>query len=207
MALAPFLDRAAALVRTGQLDAAEDLCVEAARADSADPQGWMALAEVRGLKNDPIGTMTALRGACRAAPADADVLAACGGTALGLGLGLGGTLAGVRWLRAALRSNPAHLPAMRDLATIVRMLAQRPQPARRPVAAPGGGVPVSAIPHNGDSQSEAERKAQWREIGLGAQILRDLGISSIRLLTSVDHHYVGLGGFGIEIVSTEAIER
>jgi 3,4-dihydroxy 2-butanone 4-phosphate synthase / GTP cyclohydrolase II len=69
------------------------------------------------------------------------------------------------------------------------------------------GVPVSAIPHNGDSQSEAERKRQWREIGLGAQILRDLGISSIRLLTSVDHHYVGLGGFGIEIVSTEAIER
>ena len=69
------------------------------------------------------------------------------------------------------------------------------------------GVPLSTIPHNGDSQSEAERKREWREIGLGAQILRDLGISSIRLLTSVDHHYVGLGGFGIEIVSTEAIER
>jgi len=69
------------------------------------------------------------------------------------------------------------------------------------------GVPLSAIPHNGDSQSEAERKRQWREIGLGAQILRDLGVSSIRLLTSVDHHYVGLGGFGIEIVSSEAIER
>jgi 3,4-dihydroxy 2-butanone 4-phosphate synthase / GTP cyclohydrolase II len=69
------------------------------------------------------------------------------------------------------------------------------------------GVPVSAIPHNGDTQSEAERKRQWRDVGLGAQILRDLGISSIRLLTSVDHHYVGLAGFGIEIVATEAIER
>jgi len=69
------------------------------------------------------------------------------------------------------------------------------------------GVPVSAIPHSGDSQTEAERKRQWREIGLGAQILRDLGISSIRLLTSVDHHYVGLAGFGIEIVASEQMER
>ncbi|MDQ2083495.1 3,4-dihydroxy-2-butanone-4-phosphate synthase [Xanthobacteraceae bacterium Astr-EGSB] len=69
------------------------------------------------------------------------------------------------------------------------------------------GVPVSAIPHNGDSVTEAERKRQWREIGLGAQILKDLGISSIRLLTSVEHHYVGLAGFGIEIVSSEPIER
>jgi 3,4-dihydroxy 2-butanone 4-phosphate synthase/GTP cyclohydrolase II len=68
------------------------------------------------------------------------------------------------------------------------------------------GVPVSAIPRNGDSGSEAERNRQWREIGLGAQILRDLGISSIRLLTSAEHRYVGLAGFGIEIVATEPIQ-
>jgi 3,4-dihydroxy 2-butanone 4-phosphate synthase/GTP cyclohydrolase II len=71
------------------------------------------------------------------------------------------------------------------------------------------GVPVSAIPKggdkNGDSGSDAERQRQWREIGLGAQILKDLGISSIRLLTSAKHRYVGLAGFGIEIVSTESI--
>ena len=35
------------------------------------------------------------------------------------------------------------------------------------------------------------------------QILKDLGISSIRLLTSAKLTYVGLGGFGIEILSTE----
>ena len=70
------------------------------------------------------------------------------------------------------------------------------------------GVPVSAIPKNGegDTGSEAERQRQWREIGLGAQILRDLGISSIRLLTSAEHRYVGLAGFGIEIVATESIQ-
>jgi 3,4-dihydroxy 2-butanone 4-phosphate synthase/GTP cyclohydrolase II len=75
------------------------------------------------------------------------------------------------------------------------------------------GVPASAIPkggdkgseRNGDLGSDAERQRQWREIGLGAQILKDLGITSIRLLTSAKHRYVGLAGFGIEIVSTEPI--
>jgi 3,4-dihydroxy 2-butanone 4-phosphate synthase/GTP cyclohydrolase II len=67
------------------------------------------------------------------------------------------------------------------------------------------GVPVSALPQDGDHASEAARQRQWREIGLGAQILRDLGISSIRLLTSAEHHYVGLAGFGIEIASSEPI--
>ena len=73
------------------------------------------------------------------------------------------------------------------------------------------GVPVSALPkngdRNGDAGSEAERQRQWREIGLGAQILKDLGISSIRLLTSAKHRYVGLAGFGIEIVATEPIQE
>jgi len=68
------------------------------------------------------------------------------------------------------------------------------------------GVPVSAPPQAGYSGSEAARQRQWREVGLGAQILKDLGISSIRLLTSAEHHYVGLAGFGIEIASSEPIE-
>ena len=67
------------------------------------------------------------------------------------------------------------------------------------------GVPVSALPQDGDRGAEAARQRQWREIGLGAQILKDLGISSIRLLTSAEHHYVGLGGFGIEIAASEPI--
>ena len=67
------------------------------------------------------------------------------------------------------------------------------------------GVPVAEIPH-GDTGTDAARSQQWREIGLGAQILKDLGISSIRLLTSSKRTYVGLGGFGIEIVTTETLE-
>jgi 3,4-dihydroxy 2-butanone 4-phosphate synthase/GTP cyclohydrolase II len=68
------------------------------------------------------------------------------------------------------------------------------------------GVPTQAIPQPGATGSEAARSRQWREVGLGAQILRDLGISSIRLLTSKKLTYVGLAGFGIEILSTEAVD-
>jgi len=68
------------------------------------------------------------------------------------------------------------------------------------------GVPVAEIPHEGDTDTEAARSRQWREIGLGAQILKDLGISSIRLLASSKRTYVGLGGFGIEIADTETLE-
>jgi 3,4-dihydroxy 2-butanone 4-phosphate synthase/GTP cyclohydrolase II len=68
------------------------------------------------------------------------------------------------------------------------------------------GVPVAEIPHDGDTSTDAARSRQWREIGLGAQILKDVGISSILLLTSSKRTYVGLGGFGIEIVATEKLE-
>lgn len=47
-----------------------------------------------------------------------------------------------------------------------------------------------------------ERDNEWLEIGLGAQILKDLGISSIKLLTRSERHYVGLEGFGIRIAET-----
>jgi 3,4-dihydroxy 2-butanone 4-phosphate synthase / GTP cyclohydrolase II len=56
------------------------------------------------------------------------------------------------------------------------------------------------------SRSEHERNTQWREVGLGAQILRDLRISSIQLLATRSRTYVGLAGFGIEITATEPLE-
>jgi 3,4-dihydroxy 2-butanone 4-phosphate synthase/GTP cyclohydrolase II len=68
------------------------------------------------------------------------------------------------------------------------------------------GVPVVSIPKTDTASGEA-RTRQWREIGLGAQILKELGVNSIRLLTSSRHTtYVGLSGFGIEIVGTEPVD-
>lgn len=65
------------------------------------------------------------------------------------------------------------------------------------------GVPATAMGQQDGASSEAARDRDWREVGLGAQILRDLGISSIRLLSSTPRTYVGLSGFGIEIVETD----
>jgi 3,4-dihydroxy 2-butanone 4-phosphate synthase/GTP cyclohydrolase II len=66
------------------------------------------------------------------------------------------------------------------------------------------GVPVAPLPE--ETSAEADRNKQWREVGVGAQILRDLGVTSIRHLTSSVHDYKGLSGFGIEIVSNEQLE-
>jgi 3,4-dihydroxy 2-butanone 4-phosphate synthase/GTP cyclohydrolase II len=65
------------------------------------------------------------------------------------------------------------------------------------------GVPVQTL--KGQANSDDARQQQWREIGLGAQILKDLGVSSIVNLTSSARSYVGLAGFGIEIVKSEAV--
>jgi 3,4-dihydroxy 2-butanone 4-phosphate synthase / GTP cyclohydrolase II len=68
------------------------------------------------------------------------------------------------------------------------------------------GVPIVSIPKN-DTASDEARTRQWREVGLGAQILKDLGVRSIRLLTASRRTtYVGLSGFGIEIAGTESVE-
>jgi 3,4-dihydroxy 2-butanone 4-phosphate synthase / GTP cyclohydrolase II len=69
------------------------------------------------------------------------------------------------------------------------------------------GVPVVGIPKTDETASGEARSRQWREIGLGAQILKDLGVNSIRLLSSSRRMtYVGLSGFGIEIVGMEAVD-
>jgi len=57
-----------------------------------------------------------------------------------------------------------------------------------------------------EGHEEARRREnEWREIGLGAQILKDLGITSIDLIASRERHYVGLEGFGIRINRTEIL--
>ena len=56
-----------------------------------------------------------------------------------------------------------------------------------------------------DHEEARRRESEWREIGLGAQILKDLGISSISLIASRERHYIGLEGFGIHILRTEIL--
>ncbi len=59
------------------------------------------------------------------------------------------------------------------------------------------------IGHGREDHEQAQtREDEWLEIGLGAQILKHLGVNSIKLLASQERHYVGLEGFGIQITET-----
>ncbi len=64
------------------------------------------------------------------------------------------------------------------------------------------GVPLERLT---DQSKEDERRAQWLEIGVGAQILRDLGVTKIRLIAGREVDYVGVEGFGLTLVSTELL--
>jgi 3,4-dihydroxy 2-butanone 4-phosphate synthase/GTP cyclohydrolase II len=64
------------------------------------------------------------------------------------------------------------------------------------------GVPLESL---ADQSREETRRAEWLEIGVGAQILRDLGLSKIRLIAGREVDYVGVEGFGLTLESTELL--
>ena len=45
-------------------------------------------------------------------------------------------------------------------------------------------------------------RADFKEYGIGAQILRDLGVGKMRLITNKPRHLVGLSGYGLEITES-----
>ena len=49
-------------------------------------------------------------------------------------------------------------------------------------------------------------KADQRDYGIGAQILRDLGVRSMRLLTNNPRKFVGLEGYGLSVTATVPLE-
>lgn len=51
----------------------------------------------------------------------------------------------------------------------------------------------------GHEKAAPYEKADFKDFGLGAQIVADLGISEVRLLTNHPKVFVGLGGYGIKI--------
>ena len=75
--------------------------------------------------------------------------------------------------------------------------ARGPRPRRRPHAGRGrGGRPGDRLAIPADS----------REYGVGAQILADLGISRMRLMTNNPARYGGLEGFGLQIVERAGLD-
>jgi 3,4-dihydroxy 2-butanone 4-phosphate synthase/GTP cyclohydrolase II len=96
-----------------------------------------------------------------------------------------------------------------------------PQTLQR-LRAGAGGVLIylregtAGVPTGGDDEAapdapgggaEQARGRRWHDVGIGAQILRDLGLTRIILLATRHRRYVGLAGFGIDIVAHRAARR
>jgi 3,4-dihydroxy 2-butanone 4-phosphate synthase/GTP cyclohydrolase II len=66
------------------------------------------------------------------------------------------------------------------------------------------------LQEQGHDTVEANEKLGFRpdqrDYGIGAQILRDLGVRKMRLMTNNPSKYVGLGGYGLEIVDRVPLE-
>ena len=57
-----------------------------------------------------------------------------------------------------------------------------------------------------EANRELGFKPDLRDYGVGAQILRDLGVKKMRLMTNNPKKIVGLEGYGMEVVERVSIE-
>ncbi len=77
------------------------------------------------------------------------------------------------------------------------------------IRGPSGGLGWTnhlSPPENPGPLDLPRSRADLREYGIGAQILVDLGLSRIRLLTSNPRRIVGLDGFGLQVVERVRID-
>ena len=96
--------------------------------------------------------------------------------------------------RGDLRVELSTLRARREARSSPFASSSSPSPSS-PSAAQG---PVSSTPH----PPVAHQRGTLREYGLGAQILRELGLHRLRLLTNNPKKIAGIQGFGLEVVES-----
>ena len=68
-------------------------------------------------------------------------------------------------------------------------------------------LPTTVSTLIGKIAQESVTEGSWRDVGIGAQILLDLGVSEMILLSNVERAYVGLDGFGLRVVERRSIGK
>ncbi len=58
-----------------------------------------------------------------------------------------------------------------------------------------------------DSHHTQDTSKDWRTLGVGCQILVDIGVKRLRLITNNLKKYVGLEGYGLEVVDTVSVAK
>ncbi|MEM9460369.1 MAG: 3,4-dihydroxy-2-butanone-4-phosphate synthase [Myxococcota bacterium] len=69
----------------------------------------------------------------------------------------------------------------------------------------GRALKDQSVPRSAPGLKPAE--SGFRSFGLGAQVLREIGLQRIRVITDNPRKIVGVSGFGIEVVGSTAIEE
>lgn len=90
------------------------------------------------------------------------------------------------------------------LARSLRRIAEEGQGILLYISQPYGGIDFSALDPGKLLQG---RKMDFRDYGIGAQILVQLGLKKIRLLSSTNRNVVGLEGYNLEIVEQVDIDE
>jgi len=82
----------------------------------------------------------------------------------------------------------------------MEMIAQEGHGLLLYIEQPQGGIRVIEGPDHASLKDVGPRKMDFRDYGIGAQILVELGLKKIRLLSSTQRKVVGLDGYDLEIV-------
>ncbi|MFU8847588.1 MAG: 3,4-dihydroxy-2-butanone-4-phosphate synthase [Opitutales bacterium] len=82
----------------------------------------------------------------------------------------------------------------------MKMIAQARHGVLLYIEQPKGGIRVIEDGNNAELKDVGPMKMDFRDYGIGAQILVELGLKKIRLLSSTQRKVVGLDGFDLEIV-------
>jgi 3,4-dihydroxy 2-butanone 4-phosphate synthase/GTP cyclohydrolase II len=86
-----------------------------------------------------------------------------------------------------------YLPSQRDLVTELERLGASEETT---------ATPPRVETHSASEADQAAQRGALREYGLGAQVLRELGLHKIRLLSNNPRKIAGIRGYGLEVVET-----